>query len=298
MPRHSKNAADRVYMTNYEINQTAFNFTQEERIGTDSHLPFGYCCLSMKAPAEPVVTPEGYIYDRDFIVQYMAETKKALIEKKEEYEADQRRKEAVEKLDEAKQQLKALEQFDSTEHGVLKAGGAINRRETFSGVDKADCRKKNFWMASEAPTSEPSAKEKVMDLTVRCPMSGKKLRMKDLFPVEFHVISQEAQRKGGERGMYCCEVSKRTLTVQPAYYLKPSRKVVEETVLKKIIKPTMTCPITDKKLKDSDIIKLRSQGTGFSAHNDVLVKRHRHLVSTRECMPERSGLLGLKGTCR
>lgn len=82
MPRHSKNSADRVFMTNFEITQSQFNFTQEERVGKDSHLPFGYCHLSMKAASAPVVTPQGYIYDRDFIVEYMAETKKALLEKK------------------------------------------------------------------------------------------------------------------------------------------------------------------------------------------------------------------------
>lgn len=204
----------------------------------------------------------------------------------------------MEKLDEAKRQLRELENFDTTEHGVLDSSSSIvNGRQTFSGLDKTSCRKKSFWMASEAPTSAPTAKEDVIDLTVRCPMSGKRLRMKELYPVEFYVAKEEAIVKGGERGMYACEVSKRPITVQQAFYIKPSRKVVTEAVMKTLIKPTMTCPISSKKLKESDIIKLKTEGTGFCAHNDVVSKRHCQIVSQRQnLMERRSGMLGCKGT--
>eukprot|EP00397_Hematodinium_sp_SG-2012_P047217 GEMP01053607.1.p1 GENE.GEMP01053607.1~~GEMP01053607.1.p1 ORF type:complete len:332 (+),score=59.82 GEMP01053607.1:100-996(+) len=296
MPRHSKNATDRPFATRYELSQSFFNFTQEERIGAESHLPFGYCSLSMKAPSEPVVTPDGYIFDRNFIVEYMAVTKNALLEKKEEYESDQRRKAAVEKLDEAKQQLQDLQDFDNVEHSVVHSTECIKGRTTFENLDKTDCRKKNFWMASEAPTSAPTAKENVIDLTVRCPMSNKRLRMRDLYPVEFSLLHEQAQKTGGERGMYCCEVTKQPITVQQAYYLKPSRKVVLESVLKRIVHPTMTCPTTNKKLKDSDIIKLQKAGTSFCSNNGVLVKGFRLLNSQRQSLGERFGSLGKKGT--
>lgn len=299
MPRHSKNATDRSFMTNFELGQSFFNFTQNERIGTDSHLPFGFCCLSMKAPQNAVVTPEGYIYDRDFIIEYMAETKKALLEKKEEYEADQRRKAAQAKLDEAKEQLKYLETFDSTEQGVLDTKtDRIVGRKTFTEINKADFRKKNFWMAYEGADAAPTEKENPIDMTVKCPMSGKRLRIKDLYPVEFKTFNEDAVKKGGESGMFCCEVCSQPITVQQAYYLKPSKKVILETVLQKVIKPGMICPITNKPLKDSDIIKLQKAGTSFCAHNEVAVKRDRLLLSHRQSINERVGSLGKKGTVR
>lgn len=293
MPRHSKNASDRAYMCNLELTQSQFNFTQSERIGTDSHLPFGFCCLSMKAPQNPVVTPEGFIYDRDFIIQYMAETKKDLLEKKEEYEADQRRKAAQAKLNEAKDQLKLLESFDSTEQGVLdKKTERIVGRKTFTEIDKAKFTKKSFWMAgTEAGDAAPAEKENPIDMTVKCPMSGKRLRIKDLYPVEFKTFNEDAVKKGGEPGMFCCEVCGHTITVQQAYYLKPSKKVILDTVLQKVIKPGMLCPITNKPLKDGDIIKLQKAGTGFSAHNEVAVKRKRLLISHRQATTQRVGSL-------
>jgi len=295
MPRHSKNATARPFTTNHELSQSCFNFTQEERVGAEAHLPFGYCNLSLKAPVEPVVTPDGYIYDRAFIIEYLAETKLSLFAKQEEYDGEQRRKEALEKLGEARRQLQSLEDFDNTEHSALRS---MEIKDGSNTLTKSDCRKKNFWMASEAPTCAPTNKENVFDKTTRCPMSNKKLRLRDLYPVEFSLFNVKSQKAGGEIGMYCCEVTQQPITNQQAYYLKPSRKVILESVLNKLVKPEMICPVSNKKLRDSDIIKLQRPGGSFCANNNVIFRSFRSIKSSRQTIMERVGSLGKKGTAQ
>merc|ERR1711939_185059 len=103
-------------------------------------------------------------------------------------------------------------------------------------------------------------------------MTGKKLRMKDLVPVKFCVADEEAMTKGGDKGMYCCSLSKKEISHQKCVLIKPSGHVILESMVKDCVKKTMTCPISGMKLKESDIITLRAGGTGFAKHNNTTVK--------------------------
>ena len=49
-----------------------------QRLGTESQLPFGYCCLSMHPAEEAVVSPSGHIYSREFILEYLLTKSKEL----------------------------------------------------------------------------------------------------------------------------------------------------------------------------------------------------------------------------
>ena len=61
--------------------------------------------------------------------------------------------------------------------------------------------------------------------------------------------------------------------------MKPSGVVVEEDSYQKVVKPTMTCPISNKKLVEKDIIKLQKGGSGFSSHSKIEVKKHMTVYS-------------------
>ena len=41
----------------------------KERLGKEAFLWFGQCALSLKAPKDPVVTPEGFVYEREYILE-------------------------------------------------------------------------------------------------------------------------------------------------------------------------------------------------------------------------------------
>ena len=52
--KHSKNNTDAAVFT-YDERRKAGYGTTRQRLGTDSHQPFGYCCLSLKPVVDPVV---------------------------------------------------------------------------------------------------------------------------------------------------------------------------------------------------------------------------------------------------
>merc|ERR1719263_1944922 len=142
-------------------------------------------------------------------------------------------------------------------------------------VDKATQREGNFWIKETTQTAAPAELQKV-DTTVRCPMSGKKLRVKDLIPIKFEVTDQKMIDRGGDKGVFCCAVSKHPITHQKAVLIKPTGVVVLESVLKDMVYKDMVCPITGKKLEKGkeDILTLQAGGTGFSAHNKTEAKRY------------------------
>merc|ERR1712008_41254 len=79
---------------------------------------------------------------------------------------------------------------------------------------------------------------------------------------------------GGGRGVYCCAVSKHSITHHQAAVLKPSGIVVMESVLADCVYKDMRCPITGTELEKGkeDVLKLQQAGTGFAAHNEVEAK--------------------------
>merc|ERR1712187_531548 len=98
--------------------------------------------------------------------------------------------------------------------------------------------------------------------------SGKKLRVKALIPIKFEVTDQKMVDRGGDKGVFCCALSKKPITHQQAVLIKPSGHVVLESTLKEMVMKEMRCPISGKKLKGKeDILKLQMGGTGFQAHN-------------------------------
>jgi len=85
--RHSKNSGDRSHYTSHE-KAKARNGSIKQRLGTDSQLPFGYCSLSMHPAEEPVVSPSGHIYSREFILEYLL-TKSQELKKQQKIFEDQ-----------------------------------------------------------------------------------------------------------------------------------------------------------------------------------------------------------------
>jgi hypothetical protein len=67
--RHSKNSGSRGHFTHHE-KANAYGQVKQ-RITTESQLPFGYCALSLQPSENPVVSPSGRIYSREFILEYL-----------------------------------------------------------------------------------------------------------------------------------------------------------------------------------------------------------------------------------
>jgi len=297
-----------------------FAGTRKDVLGTDAFLPFGYCALSLKPPKNPVATPEGWVYDRECILESLLNQKLDLQAKAKKYEEQERRNGRKEKVEQQEKELKDLEDFRKAEQSLLaddarhtralergsKSGGPDEdspakklRRGELLVVDKAKLREASFWAKNNTPTAAPSELAKV-DTTTKCPMSGKKLRVKDLIPLKMEVTDQKMLDEGGGRGVYCCAVSKHPITHQQAVVLKTSGVVVLESVLEDCVFKDMRCPITGTKLKSKvDVLKLQQGGTGFAAHNKVEAKSFSFIRSfsgdarTQQGHLPRAGFVGL-----
>lgn len=300
-----------------ERKRAGYGYSNNEQISTDAFLPFGYCVLSCKVPKDPVASPQGHIFDREHVLEYILAKKSELALQANAYGSQEAMKAEKKRQEEAEEKLKELEEFNKLEHGLLSSEDRHHKADAkevdrlIGTWDKSkphmrkgelldrgkilpELVKGSFWAASATQTAE--AKDKEKPDVVRCPITGKKLRMKDLIPLKLEILNDKAHKAGGERGVFCCALSKRPIVHQQAVLLKPSGIVIEETMVKDCILPTMTCPITGIKLQKSDIMKLHKGDSGFSAHNETQVKKMNTIRSRGGDDRLRESTLGTKGT--
>lgn len=105
------------------------------------------------------------------------------------------------------------------------------------------------------------------DEKVRCPMSGKPLKMKNLIDVKFTEIKdQEDKNIALKDARYVCPVTNDVLSNNvPCAVLKTSGHVVTMECVEKFIKKDMINPLDGKKLAEKDIILMRTLGGGFAS---------------------------------
>jgi nitric oxide synthase-interacting protein len=68
------------------IQSIADHGTVTQRLGRDSQLPFGYCCLSLHPAVDPVVSPSGHVYSREAILEYILQKTREIKAAAQEYE--------------------------------------------------------------------------------------------------------------------------------------------------------------------------------------------------------------------
>lgn len=118
MTRHSKNATAGPTYTYHEKNkdskQSGYG-TKDVRLSKDAIKEFDCCSLSLQPCRNPVITPDGWIYEKEAILEYILHKKmeNAKLLKQFEKQKDQKNKDLVE-LAEIEQKEK-LEKFLKTE---------------------------------------------------------------------------------------------------------------------------------------------------------------------------------------
>lgn len=103
--------------------------------------------------------------------------------------------------------------------------------------------------------------------------------MKDVFDVKFTLVRDPDDKKSliAKENRYMCAVTHDILSNSvPCAVLKPTGDVVTMECVEKIIRKDMIHPLTNEKLKESDIIVMERGGTGYSTTNTQLdAKEHR-----------------------
>ncbi|KAK8754371.1 hypothetical protein OTU49_015892 [Cherax quadricarinatus] len=284
MTRHSKNCtASSVYSYNEKKKDAKASGygSLKLRYGKDGVKDFDCCSLSLHPCRNPVVTPDGHLFDKEAILEYIISKKNEIRRKIKEYEKQCKKEQSeLEEIGEAENRSR-VEKFLQTEMAVSSASqgpgtssgsGGSSVSNMVAGRDK---KLPSFWIPSLTPGNKESKLQKP-EKTIYCPISGKPLRAKDLIDVKF-TLAVDPDEKGsldGKRERYKCPVTGDILRNNvPCVVLRPTGDVVTKECAETLIKKDMIHPLTGVKLNDKDIIPLQRGGTGFASANDQLMSK-------------------------
>ena len=247
------------------------------RLTKDAIKPFDCCSLTLQPTKRPVITPQGYMFDKESIFSFILEKKKTYEKQLKEYER-QKQEEVKEFRDKtALEEEEARERFEETEKNIVTKRKAISDAGSYSDVSNMSGKRKrempSFWLPSMCPDAKKSKMVKP-DKTVYCPMSGKPLKVKDLVDVVWTEVNDPDEKKSliSREDRYQCAVTGDTLyNTTPCAVLKTSGHVVTLECVEKIIKKDWINPLTGQTLKEKDIIPIVRGATGFSASGHQLL---------------------------
>ncbi|XP_065359654.1 nitric oxide synthase-interacting protein homolog [Calliphora vicina] len=282
MTRHARNCtAGAVYTYNEKKRDAAESGygTNAQRLGKDSVKSFDCCSLTLQPCRNPVVTKDGYLFDKEAILQYIITKKNEYSRKLKEYERLKRVEENDVNQELNRKQQQCVEQFVKSgkpvNGTVEKPSTSRDAREESSISNMANGHEKklpSFWLPSECPNAG-LAKAKKPDSTIYCPVSEKVLKAKDLIDVKFTLVKDGDTKKSliAKEARYMCPVTHDILSnAVPCAVLRPTGDVVTMECVEKLIKKDMIHPLTSQKLKDKDIIPLQRGGTGYALTNENL----------------------------
>ena len=286
MTRHARNCTAGAVYTYHEKKKdaTASGYgTNTQRVGKDSVKDFDCCCLTLQPCRNPVITKDGYLFDKEAILEYVLTKKKEYARKLKEYERQKQQQEERSNEKTANEELQKLQQFLKGEKTiVLKSQTAAN--ESTSSVSNMSNGKDKVLPSFWIPSKTPEAKEIILqkpDKTVYCPISGKPLKIKDLIPVKFTEIKDPDDKKSliVKQARYMCPITHDVLSNSvPCAVIRTTGDVVTMECVEKIIKKDWINPLDSTKLTEKDIIVLQRGGTGYAAVNNCLEGKHERPV--------------------
>ena len=276
--------------------------TESRLLDSDAMKEVDVCSLSLQPCAQPLVTPSGVLYDKEVIIEYILTRKKEIEKETAAWQGQEAGDASAAAADAAAAHESRIAEFVAAQEGLSQAdiraraaaaggGGAESSSKVTSapsmgrslnmdkGTHAADT---SFWVVHKTP--EARVRLEKPDPVVRCPMTREPLRLKTMVPVIFTPAdegeggggggassssSSMAGKKANER--FVCPLSKKPLSnVSRAVVLRPSGMAVSSACVKDIIRKDMLDPFTDPptKLKEKDLISLRSEGTGFASRTD------------------------------
>ncbi|XP_054616282.1 nitric oxide synthase-interacting protein [Dunckerocampus dactyliophorus] len=288
MTRHGKNCtAGAVYTYHEKRKDTAASGygTQSIRLGKDAIKDFDCCCLSLQPCQNPVVTPDGYLYEKQAILEYILHQKTEIAKQMKLYEKQKQAMKNDSKLESKSEEREKVEKFKTRENSIVSkpinpftsgqnrggdkgSSSSAAAASTSSGsVASSSQSLPSFWIPSLTPEAKPTLLKKPSK-AVLCPMSGRPIKMNELITVRFTPIDPSLDRVAliTRQDRYVCAVTKDVLgNSLPCAVLRPSGCVVTQECVEKLIRADMIDPVSGDKLSDKDIIPLQRGGTGFAA---------------------------------
>ncbi|KAK7863686.1 hypothetical protein R5R35_003075 [Gryllus longicercus] len=268
MTRHARNCTAGAVYTYHEKKkdaQASGYGTNTQRVGKDSVKDFDCCCLSLQPCRNPVVTPDGYLFDKESILQY---TEKAELL-------------AAANVTKVNDFLKTEKNIVSAPVNAFKEDPDKAEKPSVSNMTEGrDKHLPSFWIPSKTPEAKDTNLKKP-DKTIYCPMSGKPLKVKDLVDVKFKEVKDPDDKKAliVKQNRYMCPITHDILgNSVPCAVIRTTGDVVTMECVEKIIKKDWMHPITGEKLTEKDIIPMQRGGTGYAETNKNLEGKHERPV--------------------
>ncbi|CAG2061730.1 unnamed protein product, partial [Timema podura] len=124
MTRHARNCTAGAVYTYHEKKkdaQASGYGTNTQRIGKDSVKDFDCCSLTLQPCRNPVITKDGYLFDKEAILEYICTKKLDYATKMKEYEKQiSKEKNELSELAEAEKRSK-LQNFLKTEKNIVSS---------------------------------------------------------------------------------------------------------------------------------------------------------------------------------
>ncbi|KAM8825282.1 nitric oxide synthase-interacting protein [Synchiropus picturatus] len=296
MTRHGKNCtAGAVYTYHEKRKDTAASGygTQSIRLGKDAIKDFDCCCLSLQPCQTPVLTPDGYLYEKQAILEYILHQKTEIAKKMKAYEKQKKLQKSSSQLESKSEEREKVEKFKTRENSIVSkpinpfTTGEPSKSEVSAPESSASTSAgssqalPSFWIPSLTPEAKPALVKKPSK-TVLCPMSGRPIKMNELIPVKFTPIDPNLDRVAllTRQDRYVCAVTRDTLgNSVPCAVLRTSGAVVTQECVEKLIKKDMVDPVSGEQLSERDIVPLQRGGTGFAGSGvDLSAKEARPVM--------------------
>ncbi|KAG8038271.1 hypothetical protein G9C98_006598 [Cotesia typhae] len=283
MTRHARNCTAGAVYTYHEKKKDAAASgygTNSNRIGKDSVKGFDCCCLTLQPCRNPVITPDGYLFDKEAILEYILSKKREYSRKLKEYEAQKRKEENNVQEETANEELKKLENFLKCEKSIVASGSQSSESSISNMANGRDKMLPSFWIPSKTPETKAAALKKP-DKNIYCPVSGNVLKLKNLIPIKFTEVKDPDDKKAliVKEARYMCPITHDILgNSVPCAVIKTTGDVVTMECVEKLIKKDWINPLDSLKISESDIIPLQRGGTGYAAVNDNLEGKHERPV--------------------
>lgn len=163
MTRHGKNNTSAAVYSYYERSSDTRRSgygTQKARLSKDSIKDFDACSLTLQYCQNPVCTPNGVLFDKEAILQYIVEKKVDIMRKVKEYDK-QLKNDQKEFSEQAETERRnKVDKFMKVEKGLVlaykKNDEKKDEKPSVSNMQESTAKSiNNFWI----PSNTPSAKE-------------------------------------------------------------------------------------------------------------------------------------------
>lgn len=263
MTRHSKNNTAGAFFTSAERSRLDYG-TQSQRLGRESFRKANACYVCLQTANDPVCCPEGHLFCRECILNFIITQRTQLQQQIDDYERRQRQKQAEERNKSEIEQRKQLELFEQQAINTKKA----KKTEKIEKAGMLPSTAGSFWLPGSTPTSNathavPPKKE------VSCPAGKHPITSKRLVTVRWSMEGDEC---------ICRVCGKGIAKVTRLVLLKGCGHVCCQRCHEELCKDQdggINCPQCNTAIGADDVLPMAFDGTSFAGSGgQVEVKRH------------------------